>query len=298
MDKKLKLNIFSTAAVLTAFFAFSVPQDSLAWFDDLETAETNALSASTLEFSASPVNDLPAGGIAPYEDYIHTLNLTKIGTLDFNYSITLGNFDDGVNDGSGLCDNLTIKDDIPGSTTVYPIKDYILNLASYPADTSINFTIRLVSNDPSLQNQTCKFDYKITAWQTDMIDYSTGFSDQKLVSDSILSDPWEVEPAQGGGQGDGENYEGGEGTNGSEENNGDIEGGTNDGNGGENDEESDGQEQQIEKEEIKIEEPEETIIPAENEGGNGPGGNEGDESGNNNANGETGNGQNENPETE
>jgi hypothetical protein len=191
MDKKLKLKTLLTVVVATIFTVF-IPQNSLAWFDDQEISSTSTLSASTLEFSASPVNDLPAGGIAPYEDNIHTLNLTKIGTLDFNYSITLVNFDDGVNDGSGLCNNLTIKDDTPGSTTTYPIKDYILNIASYPTSSSINFTIRLISDASDLQDQTCNFDYKITAWQTDMPDDSTGFSDQKLVSDSILSDPWAI----------------------------------------------------------------------------------------------------------
>ncbi|MDD4624959.1 MAG: hypothetical protein WCX23_01435 [Candidatus Paceibacterota bacterium] len=192
MDKKLKLNIFPIAVVLAAFFVFSAPQNSLAWFDDLETAEANTMSASTLEFSASPVDDLPAEGIAPFTDYNHRLDLTKIGTLDFNYSISLGNFDDG---GSGLCDNLTIKDDASGSDPVF-IKDYALALASFPENSSLEFTIRLVANAPELQDQTCRFSYKIVAWQTDMPDAGTGFSDEKLVDDSILSDPWIVEPLQ------------------------------------------------------------------------------------------------------
>jgi len=203
MDKKLKLNIFSTAVVLTAVFTIFIPQRSLAWFDDQETSATSTLSVSTLEFSASPANDLPAGGIAPYDNtdastsantsYNHRLDIAKIGSLDFNYKITLVNFDDGINDGSGLCDNLTIKDDAPGSTTTFPIKSYVLNLASYPTSSSINFTIRLISNNINLVDQTCKFDYKITAWQTDMPDASTGFSDQKIVSDTIKSDPWVIE---------------------------------------------------------------------------------------------------------
>ena len=286
MAKKSKLNIFLATAFLTAVFGIFVPQNSLAWFDDQETAETNALSASILEFSAKTSNDEPAEGIAPTAEYTHRLNLEKTaGSLDFNYRITLENFNDG---GSGLCDNLTIRDDIQGLDAV-PLTSYSPLLSSYSVGASVNFTVVLTSKDSGLMNKTCTFDYNIAAWQTDMPDASTGFSDQKIVSDSILSDPWEIEPVQGGGQGGGENYEEGEGTAGNEENDGDIEDGENDGSDEENDEEFGDQEQQIEQEEeIKIEEPEEAIIPAEDEGENGSGGNEGDESGNNDTGNDTG----------
>lgn len=293
MDKKLKLNIFLTAVVLAAFFAFFIPQNSLAWFNDEEMSLLNTLSASTLEFSASPVDDLPLEGIAPYTNYNHRLDLTKIGTLDFNYSITLGNFDDN---GSGLCENLTIKDDISGSSPVF-IKNYSLNLASFPANSSLNFTIRLVSNAPELQDKTCNFSYKITAWQTDMPDTGTGFSDEKLVNDSILSDPWIVEPAQNKGQDGGENYE--------EEKTGDIEGSGKDENNEENAEESGEQEQQPGQEEGggeeegKIENPEDGNLIEESEASGEIDENENNGCGNNNdTNGETSGGQNENPETE
>lgn len=301
MAKKSKLNIFLATAFLTAVFGIFVPQNSLAWFDDQEAVTTSTLSVSTLEFSVSPSNNDPLEGIAPYDsadpgtEYDHILDLTKLGTLDFNYSITLGNLDD--ND-SGLCDNLMVKDDLPGSVFVM-LNSYSLPLASYSANPSLNLTIRLISNDPDLMEQTCNFAYKITGWQTDMPDASTGFSDQKIVNDSILSDPWEIEPVQGGGQGGGENYEEEEGTDGNEEDDGDIESGANDGNEEENDEESGDQEQQIEQEEeIKIEEPEEAVIPAEDEGENGSGGNEGDESGNNDTGNDTGGETAEGSETE
>lgn len=292
MAKKSKLNIFLVTAVFSAVFGIFVPQNSLAWFDDQETAETSTLSISTLEFSASTSNDEPIDGIAPNTEYTHRLSLNKAaGSLDFSYQIVLENFNDG---GSGLCDNLTIRDDIQGLSAV-PLKSYAPLLSSYPAGASVNFVIVLVSKDGSLMNQTCAFDYNIIAWQTDMPDASTGFSDRKIVSDSILSDPWEIEPVQCGGPSGGDNYEEGEGTDNNEE---DYDNDVNDENGEENNEESGEQDQQTEQEEIKIEEPEETIIPADDESGNGSGGNEGNESGNNDTGNDADGGTAEGSETE
>jgi len=254
-NKKLfKKALFKVLAVFVCIAVnltgLSAVGNTFAYFIDSRTLENNTFETGVLAFTALSSNNDPSKGIAPYNiadpstEYKHILDLSKIGTLDFNYSITLGDFDDGTSTGFGLCDNLMVKDDLPGSVFVM-LKSYSLPLASYSTNPSIKFTIRLISSNPGLMNQTCSFDYRITAWQTNMLDNSTGFSDQKLVSDSILSDPWEVEPTQTGGQG----Y-GGEETTGNEENAGNIEG--------------DGNNEEDQNDPVKEEDP--AIEPQQNEG--------------------------------
>ena len=169
-------------------------------FSDLEISADNAFAAGILSFTAieTPLpNYNPCGegevsperGSSPAIDAYRRIDLSQVGTLDFNYSISIINLVSSTTN-VDVCDNLTIDDGIASVV----LDGYELSAPLvYSATSTLNFTFHLISDDPLLMKETCDFDYVIKAWQTNLAEDAGGFTDTQMIHSSVTADPWVIE---------------------------------------------------------------------------------------------------------
>lgn len=159
-------------------------------FNDTEESSGNTYQAGALDATATQTSFSYTTGTAPMEpgDIItKAVNFENDGNLAFQYKVKY--FNAG---GGDLCDALllTAKKD---STVIYnklPLKDFdtgsiippIPSIALNPTESDDwEFILELpASPSQTLENQTCDFNFKFTAWQTDFIDKTSGFWDEEL----------------------------------------------------------------------------------------------------------------------
>ena len=191
MFNNIKKIVVMLLAAAMGWAGLCAVSGTYALFSTQTTSIGNTLAVGTLAFTAaeardesacSPANEICGGGD------IHTrLNLAQAGSLDFNYSVSIANATlSPATTTMDICDNLTVND----GTNTQALKGYRSNVVSFSSAPALNLTFNLASNDPLLQDQTCDFDYVITAWQANLSAARSGFTNKYIIHSSITSDHW------------------------------------------------------------------------------------------------------------
>ena len=160
-------------------------------FSDTEESSANTYQAGTLDLSATttPVENLIFG--SPAEG---GLIFNNVGSLDFNYQT---NFDSTAGN-QNLCDNLQVEAKDAADVTLYTgyINSFALSasLLSASATADIKMTFSLVADGDVLKNQTCELNLKSQAWQDNLADGSSGFSDEENLTILITTGDWGATP--------------------------------------------------------------------------------------------------------
>ncbi len=184
------------AVLIAAFFASIMPmRGTNAGFLDEEISEGNSITAGTLDALAAQTSFAYTAGTAPMEpgDVItQAVNFKNDGLLPFQYEVEYLSAS-----GGDLCeamlltakkDSIVIYDQLPLSN--FDAGDIIDPVPPVAADSLIlnpaesddwEFILELPADAAqTLENQTCDFNFKLTAWQTDFTGASLGFWDEEL----------------------------------------------------------------------------------------------------------------------
>jgi hypothetical protein len=160
----------------------SAVYQTIAYYNDIEQSPVNNYTASTLDFSLnSPPDFLPV--IMPNATSSRDISLTNNGILGFQYTASTSNAT------GTLCNYLNLEAKLNGTTTYNgALTDFNYNVGGFATTTrDWQFTATLTSDDPSLQNQTCVFDFIFDGTQIG----GTGFYDQEIIQNTITSGIWQ-----------------------------------------------------------------------------------------------------------
>lgn len=207
--------------VLALIFSMITMSGTNAGFSDEEKSENNSFSASSLDALIAPTDFSYTTGTAPMElgDIIaKKVNFKNDGKLSFQYGVQYLSVGGSVV-GKDLCDALllTAKKDSAVIYSKLPLKDFDLPLKDFDTGGVIpsvplmvlnptesddwEFILELPANSAqTLENQTCNFNFKFTAWQVDFTDKSLGFWDEELADPN--ADGIEIETGEWVGPGD------------------------------------------------------------------------------------------------
>lgn len=156
-------------------------------FYDIENSNSNTWAANTLDIDITALNDFTT--ISPSQNSQKEFLIQNNGGLNVQYNIILNNFSGNAN----FCNLLNLQtNDYNGPLTNFIILTRTLNSGK---NNNFNFTITLNSNEAQWKNQTCNFDFNLTAWQTNFQNSSLGFSDTEIINNNITSGEW-VEPEE------------------------------------------------------------------------------------------------------
>lgn len=156
--------------------------ETVAYLNDAEDSSQNAFSATTLDFSLNSSEDF-APPVTPVQNSTRDISISNDGILGFQYTVQANNFN------GELCNFLNLEANLDGDGVEYSglliaFDDYDAGEFSAPEDWQ--FTASLANDDPSLENQTCTFDFVFDGVQIG----GTGFSDQETISNTITSGTW------------------------------------------------------------------------------------------------------------
>ncbi len=155
---------------------------TFAYFNDTETSSENTYSAGTLDFSWHSLVDF-SPEVTPTASTSRSISLTNEGSLGFQYAGRT------TNTSGTLCDFLNLEAKLDG-IIVYTgsLTSFNYNAGEFSTSTDEwQFKVNLSSDDPSLQNQTCNFDFVFDGTQIG----GAGFSDQEIISNTITSGIWQ-----------------------------------------------------------------------------------------------------------
>jgi|GEM_PF-6413175 len=150
-------------------------------FSDTEKSSGNAYQAGTLGFSLNSDDDF-SPKVASSQEATRSISITKDGSEDFKYRISVNNFS-GDDD---FCDTLEIKDDLDDN--YQDLKSYLSSNANNLTKTDWKFTTRIKSDSNILSGKTCTFDLVFQGWQENINDYGDGgFTDEETISGTVKS---------------------------------------------------------------------------------------------------------------
>jgi len=163
---------------------FSVVGNTVSYFSDTEISGNNVLQVSTLDFSLSGDDFSP--DVTPAQNTLRTININNDGSLDFDYNVKSENVS------GDLCSSLVLSADLDG------VNEYTGAISGFDYSagqfTTVGgnwqFEINLTSDDLSLQNKTCNFDFVFDGLQIGGI----GFFDQEIISNTVNSGIWTITP--------------------------------------------------------------------------------------------------------
>jgi len=171
-----------------------------AYFIDEEVSQGNNYSAGILDFSIPSAPDFfPEVTLTAATS--RNISLINNGILGFDYEV------EATSTVGVLCDHLDLEAKLNGTTTYDGIlTDFDYNVGGFATTTrDWQFTATLTSNDPSLQNQTCTFDFVFNGTQIG----GAGFYDKETITNLVTTGIWEdvwIQTTQG-------DFEAGSGTN-------------------------------------------------------------------------------------
>ncbi len=173
---------------LSLIFSLSVIgfpwQDVLAYFNDTETSAQNTITLASLDFSLSSADDFRPL-VTPTQPTSREISVVNEGSLGFQYKISAVNFS------GSLCGHLNLTADLDGQFYSGPLTAFSDQaVGSFTVPDDWNFSLTLDSDDFSLQNQSCTFDFAYTAWQENLPDETAGFSDVETISNTVQSGSW------------------------------------------------------------------------------------------------------------
>lgn len=157
---------------------------TFAYFGDAETSSENSLSASSLDFSLSSEEDF-SPDVTPTQSSSRDISVINDGSLGFEYTVEADNFS------GDLCDSLDLAANLNEGASEYTgsLTSFYYNADEFTAPDDWQFTVSLTDDDPSLENQTCVFNFVFNGIQIG----GFGFSDQEIISNTVTSGSWEEE---------------------------------------------------------------------------------------------------------
>ncbi|MFA5169073.1 MAG: hypothetical protein WC530_11155 [Candidatus Omnitrophota bacterium] len=191
MDKK-KININREVSKITVILlllalnwtGLSLVGKTLSSYFDKEASLNNLYEAGILDFYLEYDKEFSLQNLTPCFTATKTVELKKNGN-PFQYSLKAENL-------SGtLCGNLELTawrnafQEYSGS-----LAGLDLSAFEFQEPDVWDFEISLDGGDPSLQNKSCQFDLSFRSWQTNIADFSIGFSDIEVLSDSAETKSW------------------------------------------------------------------------------------------------------------
>ena len=152
--------------------------ETFAYLNDTEDSLENTFVATTLDFSLNAGSDFTPE-VTPTQNSVRNISVIKDGVLDFEYNLKT------ENETGYLCDylNLTITRDGVDIGYAGNLKGFTYDAGQFSDPDNWQFTASLIGNDPSLENETCAFDFVFDGSQIG----SAGFSDQEIISNIITS---------------------------------------------------------------------------------------------------------------
>ncbi len=157
--------------------------ETLAYYNDNESAQENVLSAGSLDFSLNPSNWNPVESEISLElgnTAFRNVGMQDEGSLEFQYTAET----DNESGDAGFCDSLDLTAELDGLEVYSGSLTGFLSTATTTLD-SWNLTITMPTN---YQNSICNFDFLYNGWQLDMPSYgSGGFFDTEKVENTIAS---------------------------------------------------------------------------------------------------------------
>ena len=183
--RKSFLKIIISGLILFSFwFGLNSIGKTSAYFNDPETSSDNPFAAGVLSFYLSSPEDF-SPSVTPTASSSRNISLIDNGTIGFQYSVQTANAT-GM-----LCDYLNLTANLDGNQ-VYnaTLTNFIYDAGEFSTSTDDwQFIINLTSNDSSLQNQTCTFDFVFEGWQVGLLP-TQGFSYQKEIINLLESGSW------------------------------------------------------------------------------------------------------------
>ncbi|MBU4056704.1 lamin tail domain-containing protein, partial [Patescibacteria group bacterium] len=166
------------------WFGLSAVGDTLAYFNDIESAQENVFSAATLDFSLHSAADF-SPKVTPTTTSSRNISVINNGSLGFQYTAST------TNTNGSLCDYLNLSADLDGNNKYTgPLTSFYYSAGEFTTPDDWQFTATLKDNDPALQNQTCTFDFVFDGVQIG----GAGFYDQEIISNTITSGQWVIPP--------------------------------------------------------------------------------------------------------
>ncbi|MDQ1284298.1 MAG: hypothetical protein QG620_646 [Patescibacteria group bacterium] len=204
-----------TVLMVALFVPILTIRGTSAGFFDEEKSEENSVTAGILDGVATQTSFGYTTGSEPMEpgDAItQEVDFTNQGDLPFQYKVKYLKTDDG-----DLCEALTLTakknstvvydklslEDFDMGSIISPVPPVMVNsLILDPAESDDwTFVLELpADSSQTLEDETCEFNFKFTAWQTDFIDNSLGFWDEELADPS--ADGIEIKTGEWEGEGD------------------------------------------------------------------------------------------------
>lgn len=186
--QKVAGKLGAAVLVLVFFSSLMAMGGTNAGFLDEEKSEGDSLTSGTLDMVASEKSFVYSTGTAPMEpgDIItQKAEIENVGSLGFQYRAKYTSDND-----SDLCKEIILKAKL-NDVEVYDdkLEDFDTSLLpSLPLNLNKTgkdewkFIYSLPADvDSSAENETCEFNYKFTAWQTDFSDKTLGFWDEELL---------------------------------------------------------------------------------------------------------------------
>jgi len=159
------------------WFGFLTIEQTFAYYNDTESSLANGYSAATLDFAISETPDF-SPEIMPNQNTTREIDLENLGSLDFEYRVKVENAT------GTLCNYLLLKDDLTGDFR--PLSNFVSATTTFSNKSNWQFEAKLTSNNPSLQDKICSFDFVFDGWQIE----GAGFSDKETIANTIHSGVW------------------------------------------------------------------------------------------------------------
>ncbi|MFA6394052.1 MAG: lamin tail domain-containing protein [Patescibacteria group bacterium] len=154
--------------------------ETFASFNDAEVSGGDSFTAGSLDFSLTGATDFST--ILPDTNAIRTIDIAKIGSLDFQYRARAANIS------GALCSSLEIKDNIGGN--YQPLSSFVSTTTLFSLNNAMTFTAHLTSDDAGLMSKTCEFNLIFSGWQGNLAFGAGGFTSEKTISNTINSGSW------------------------------------------------------------------------------------------------------------
>ena len=189
--KKFSTKIISLLLIIGLnWTGFSAIGQTFAHFNDTENSSGNVYSAGTLDFFIPPPILDFSPNVTPTTTASRNIGIDNVGSLPFEYQVTIKNVS------GGLCDHLNLEaklggevkyDDPITENQVFPIVPLLPILK--PAKThnwTFIATSTLIDSDVDLQGEICNFDFVFNGSQIG----GAGFSDEEIVANTVKAAYW------------------------------------------------------------------------------------------------------------
>ncbi len=180
--------LFKAALVILVVALTGVP-NTAALFSDIEAAQENTFTASTLDlaFTSPAANFIPDTIVAGDTTATRNALLQSVGQMPFDYRQEYVY----VSGTADLCHRLrlTVKDQTNATVYTGALDGFSLSLNNLASSTAIDYSysLTLPNTTPGILNgASCQFDFRARAWQVGGV-YGSGFFDEEILSNQITA---------------------------------------------------------------------------------------------------------------